>query len=137
MRILFQEERYLRFEHFAACYFQDHPGKKFLRGIKINIIDVQKNQCRHCADTLIAIYKWVIFDKMVQICSRHFVNRRVQESTAKRTFRHPDGGFQQLDVPQSACSTEIFYLIFVDFHNISKSQKLYFTHLASSSKDFA
>ena len=37
----------------------------------------------------------------------------------------------------AACSTEIFYLIFVNFHNISKGQKLNFIHFASSSKDFA
>ena len=137
MRIFSQKECNFSFKHFTTCYFQDHLGKKFLRGIKINIIDIQKNQRRHCANTLIAIYKRVIFDKMVQICSRHFVNRRMQKSTTECTFRHPDGRFQQLDVTQSTCSTEIFYLIFMNFHNIRKGQKLYFTHLASSSKDFA
>jgi len=85
--------------------------------VYLDPIQLQKNECSHGGDSLIAVDECVVLHEMKKICRRHFIKVRVKILTTEGGGRHRDSGFKEIDVPNAARPAVSRDLISMDFND--------------------
>lgn len=117
------EYRHVGFIEVAPDDGQHHFGEVIFGGIKVKVVQREKDECGNSPCAFIAIDEGMVFHQVEQISRGHFKDVRVQKLTTVRGRRHSEGGFEQLDIANAGSTSIAGNLVLFDFQHLDQTEE--------------